>query len=66
MTEPLVIRAAAIDAAVMATKGMVGIDHDEVVIQAIKDELQRFHRAPNLTGISIINDPDLLQKESAS
>ena len=36
------------------------------LIQAIKDELQRFHRAPNLTGISIINDPDLLQKESAS
>jgi len=36
------------------------------LIQAIKDELQRFHRAPNLTGISIINDPDLLQKESAT
>jgi hypothetical protein len=30
------------------------------IIQAIKDELQRFHRAPNLTGISIINDPDLV------
>ncbi len=36
------------------------------LIQAIKDELQRFHRAPNLTGISIINDPDLLQKESTT
>jgi len=34
------------------------------LIQAIKEELQKFHRAPNLTGISIINDPDLLQKES--
>ena len=35
------------------------------LIQAIKDELQKFHqRAPNLTGISIINDPELLQKES--
>jgi hypothetical protein len=36
------------------------------IIQAIREELQKFHRprSPNLTGISIISDPDLLNKES--
>ena len=35
------------------------------LIKAIKEELQKFQRpkSPNLAGISIINDPDLLQQE---
>eukprot|EP00094_Tigriopus_californicus_P009459 TCALIF_09122-PA protein Name:"Protein of unknown function" AED:0.06 eAED:0.04 QI:0/0.6/0.33/0.83/0.8/0.66/6/74/974 len=37
-----------------------------LIIQAIRDELQKFQRpkSPNLTGISIISDPNLLNKES--
>ena len=36
------------------------------LIKAIKEELQKFQRpkSPNLAGISIINDPDLLQQET--
>ena len=36
------------------------------LIKAIKDELQKFQRpkSPNLAGISIISDPDLLQRET--
>ena len=43
-----------------------GGDPTGPIIQAIKDELQKFHRprSPNLTGISIINDPELLHRES--
>eukprot|EP00095_Tigriopus_kingsejongensis_P009409 maker-scaffold143_size313727-snap-gene-1.22 protein:Tk09409 transcript:maker-scaffold143_size313727-snap-gene-1.22-mRNA-1 annotation:"PREDICTED: uncharacterized protein LOC100142575" len=41
-------------------------DNSVPIIQAIKDELQKFQRpkSPNLTGITIINDPNLLYKES--
>ena len=37
-----------------------------VIIKSIKEELQKFQRpkSPNLAGISIINDPDLLQQET--
>lgn len=37
-----------------------------LIIQAIRDELQKFQRpkSPNLTGISIISDPNLLNKET--
>ena len=37
------------------------------LIKAIKEELQKFQRpkSPNLAGISIINDPDLLEQEKA-
>ena len=34
------------------------------IVSAIKDELQKFQRQPNLTGISIINDPELLRDEN--
>lgn len=36
------------------------------LIKAIKEELQKFQRpkSPNLAGISIINDPDLLQQDN--
>ena len=36
------------------------------LIKAIKEELQKFQRpkSPNLAGISIISDPDLLQQDN--
>ena len=35
------------------------------LIKAIKDELHKFQRpkSPNMAGISIINDPDLVQQD---
>lgn len=49
-----------------STESGSGGDPTGPIIQAIRDELQKFHRpkSPNLSGISIINDPDLLKKES--
>ena len=49
-----------------ATDSVLGAGAQDVatpLIKAIKEELQKFQRpkSPNLAGISIISDPDLLQ-----
>ena len=41
------------------------IDSTTPIVAAIREELQKFHRprSPNLNGISVIDDPELLQKD---
>ena len=41
------------------------IDSTQPIVAAIKEELQKFHRprSPNHSGISVINDPELLQED---
>ena len=41
------------------------IDSTTPIVAAIREELQKFHRprSPNLNGISVIDDPELLQIE---
>ena len=41
------------------------IDSTQPIVAAIKEELQKFHRprSPNLSGISVINDPELLHED---
>ena len=45
--------------------GSTVIDSIQPIVAAIKEELQKFHRPrlPNHSGISVINDPELLQED---
>ena len=44
------------------------IDSTQPIVAAIKEELQKFHRprSPNHGGISVIDDPELLQHDGDS
>ena len=44
------------------------IDSTQPIVAAIKEELQKFHRprSPNHGGISVIDDPELLQHDADS
>ena len=44
------------------------IDSTQPIVAAIKEELQKFHRprSPNHGGISVIEDPELLQHDGDS